>query len=135
VHQHRRRCRAALRRCAKGSPRLSGLIEGLLARTAILPLEAPADGTYVELRARLAAIGRPIDANDLLVAAHALTLGLTLVTANTREFARIDGLPLENWLDADRAGGSPYQGVGGRTRSLALAAPSRYRHSTGAHDT
>lgn len=85
----------------RGSPRLSALIEGLLARTAILPLEPPADRVYAELRARLAAAGRPIGANDLLIAAHALTLGLTLVTANTREFARIDSLTLENWLDGD----------------------------------
>ena len=42
--------------------------------------------------------GRPIGANDLLIAAHALTLGCTLVTADTREFERIADLPLENRL-------------------------------------
>jgi len=63
------------------------------------PLEAPVDRVYAELRARLAAAGRPNGANDLLIAAHALALGLTLVTANTREFARVDGLSFENWLD------------------------------------
>ena len=85
----------------KGSPKLSALVEGLLARVHSFPLEAPADRVYAELRARLAAAGLPIGANDLLIAAHALTLGCTLVTANTREFARIAELPLENWLDAD----------------------------------
>jgi tRNA(fMet)-specific endonuclease VapC len=37
-------------------------------------------------------------ANDMLIAAHALTLGHTIVTDNEREFARVDGLALENWL-------------------------------------
>jgi tRNA(fMet)-specific endonuclease VapC len=78
----------------KGSARLSALIEGLLARVAVLPLEAPADRVYAELTAT----GRPIGANDLLIAAQALTLGCTLVTADTREFERIADLPLENRL-------------------------------------
>jgi hypothetical protein len=42
--------------------------------------------------------GRPISGNDLLIPAHAVTLGHTLVTDNDREFARIDDLPHENWL-------------------------------------
>ena len=85
----------------KGSPRLTAQVEAILGSIPILPLETPADRLYAELRARLAAAGQPIGANDLLIAAHVLALGLTLVTANTREFARVDGLPLENWLDAD----------------------------------
>lgn len=91
----------------KGSLRPSSLIEGLLVRIPTLPLEAPVDRVYAELRARLAAASRPIGANDLLIAAHALALDLTLVTANTRELARVDGLPLENWLDDDRLDGPP----------------------------
>ena len=42
--------------------------------------------------------GRPIAANDLLIAAHAVSLGYTLVTDNERDFARIGGLSAENWL-------------------------------------
>ena len=42
--------------------------------------------------------GVPIGANDLLIAAHALTLGHTVVTDNEREFSRIDDLRIENWL-------------------------------------
>jgi tRNA(fMet)-specific endonuclease VapC len=42
--------------------------------------------------------GQPIGGNDLLIAAQALSLGFTLVTANEREFAKIDDLPCENWL-------------------------------------
>lgn len=83
----------------KGSPKLSALVEGLLARVHILPLEPPADRVYADLRARLAAAGQPIGANDLLIGSHALALDLTLVTANLREFSRIDELRLENWLD------------------------------------
>jgi tRNA(fMet)-specific endonuclease VapC len=41
----------------------------------------------------------PIGPNDLLIAAHALAMDLTLVTANTREFSRVPGLKLENWLE------------------------------------
>lgn len=64
----------------------------------ILPFEAPADRVYGQLRANLQRTGRTISSNDLLIAAHALTLGLTLVTNNEREFSRVDGLPLANWL-------------------------------------
>ncbi len=46
---------------------------------------------------RLKAAGTPIGANDLWIACHALAAGAILVTNNTREFARVDGLPLENW--------------------------------------
>ena len=46
-------------------------------------------------------IGQPIGHNDLLIAAHARALGLTLVTDNVREFSRVPGLLVENWLTAD----------------------------------
>ncbi|MBE9008127.1 type II toxin-antitoxin system VapC family toxin [Fortiea sp. LEGE XX443] len=42
--------------------------------------------------------GKPIGSNDLLIAAHALTLNLTVITANIREFSRVPSLKLENWL-------------------------------------
>lgn len=42
--------------------------------------------------------GQPIGPNDLLIAAQALALGCTVVTDNEREFSRVNGLPLENWL-------------------------------------
>jgi tRNA(fMet)-specific endonuclease VapC len=48
--------------------------------------------------AALEQAGTPIDANDLLIAAHARALGRTLVTANAREFRRVSGLIVENWL-------------------------------------
>jgi tRNA(fMet)-specific endonuclease VapC len=50
-----------------------------------------------QIRARLQADGTPIGPYDVLIAGHALRHGATLVTANVREFARVDGLKLENW--------------------------------------
>lgn len=64
----------------------------------VLSLEPPADAHYGELRARLEQAGQPIGPNDLLIAAQALALGCTVVTDNEREFSRVNGLPLENWL-------------------------------------
>ncbi|MEH2234425.1 MAG: hypothetical protein V7K71_33185 [Nostoc sp.] len=51
------------------------------------------------MRADLEQQGKPIGANDLLIAVHSLTLGLTLVTANIREFSRVPNLKVENWLE------------------------------------
>jgi tRNA(fMet)-specific endonuclease VapC len=82
----------------KGSERLSAQLERVLGALTILPFEEPADRTYGELRARLEAAGTPIGANDLLIAAQAMALGCSVVTDNEREFARVPGLTLANWL-------------------------------------
>jgi len=50
------------------------------------------------VRAQLERIGTPIGPNDMLIAAQALALGLTVVTDNEREFSRVPGLSVENWL-------------------------------------
>ena len=85
--------------CAKkGSPRLQARVEDILATIPVLPLEVPADADYGRQRAQLEASGQPIGGNELLIASHALALGLTLVTHNTREFSRIAGLQVEDWL-------------------------------------
>lgn len=52
---------------------------------------------YGQIRAALKVAGNMIGGNDLLIAAHARALGLVLVTNNTREFGRVQGLRLENW--------------------------------------
>jgi tRNA(fMet)-specific endonuclease VapC len=80
------------------SPRLKREVEGILARIAVLPIEPPTDVVYADIRADLQKRGRLIGPNDLWIAAHALALDLTLVTANTGEFSRIEGLRIENWL-------------------------------------
>jgi tRNA(fMet)-specific endonuclease VapC len=82
----------------KGSSRLTAQLEAVLAAVDVLALEAPADTVYGELRARLERAGQSIGANDLLIAAHAVALGHTVVTDNEREFSRIDDLRVENWL-------------------------------------
>jgi tRNA(fMet)-specific endonuclease VapC len=82
----------------KASPCLTAQIEAILALLPILPLEPPVDRAYGGLRAHLEAAGTPIGANDFLIAAHSLTLGLTVVTNNMREFERVPGLSVETWL-------------------------------------
>jgi tRNA(fMet)-specific endonuclease VapC len=82
----------------KGSARLLAQLMTVLDAFEILPFETPAEITYGDLRARLEAAGKPIGGNDMLIAAHALSLGHTIVTDNEREFSRIDGLPVENWF-------------------------------------
>ena len=81
----------------KSSQRLAGQLETVLGALDVLPFEAPADTAYGLIRTRLEQSGTPIGANDLLIAAQALALGYTIVTDNEAEFARIDGLPRENW--------------------------------------
>lgn len=88
----------------RGSPKLTERVHGALGRLEVLPLDAPADTAYAALRARLESRGQPIGANDLLIAAHALAHGCILVTDNEKEFSRIEGLVVENWLRAGRAG-------------------------------
>ena len=83
----------------KGSPRLSAQVEAILGALPVLPLEPPVDREYGRLRWALERKGSPIGANDMLVAAHALALDRTLVTDDRREFARVTGLRLVNWLD------------------------------------
>ncbi|MEM5402039.1 PIN domain-containing protein [Paraburkholderia unamae] len=86
--------------CAKkGSAKLLTKVESVLATIPVLPLEVPADTEYGRIRAELESAGQKIGANDLLIGAHACALGLTLVTNNTREFSRISGLTIENWLE------------------------------------
>lgn len=68
--------------------------------TAIPILELPlaAASHYGEIRARLERGGRPIGNNDLWIAAHARAAGMALVTNNEREFRRVEGLEVENWV-------------------------------------
>jgi tRNA(fMet)-specific endonuclease VapC len=82
----------------KGSPRLSAQLEAVLGALEVLPFEVPADAAYGLLRTRLEKAGRLIGANDLLIAAQALTLGCTIVTDNEKELAHVEDLRRENWL-------------------------------------
>jgi tRNA(fMet)-specific endonuclease VapC len=92
----------------KGAERLTAQLETVLAALNILPFDEPADRCYGAIRAALERAGTPIGANDLLIAAHALAQGLTLVTANEAEFRRVPGLVVENWLShGDEASAPP----------------------------
>lgn len=70
-------------------------LEGLIP---VLPMDASVCEHYGELRTELEKRGSPIGAHDMLIAAHARALGLTLVTNNLREFRRVPRLNLENWV-------------------------------------
>jgi len=72
-------------------------IEQLRLLIPVQPLDAAAAKHYGRLRASLEREGASIGSYDLLIAAHALSLDLTLVTNNLREFERVEGLRLENW--------------------------------------
>ncbi len=63
----------------------------------IAPFDRPATLTYGKIRALLEKKGRPIGSMDMLIAAHALSLGARLVTNNVKEFMRVPGLRVENW--------------------------------------
>lgn len=80
------------------SGELAERVELLLSAMEVLALEAPADRRYAQVRHELQRRGTPIGPNDLLIAGHALSADLVLVTANIREFARVPGLKTENWL-------------------------------------
>ncbi len=82
----------------KGSKQLTTRVEQLLDALDILPLQEDMSHHYAQIRTELESAGLPIGANDLLIAAHARSLNLIVVTANTGEFSRVPGLAVENWL-------------------------------------
>ena len=81
----------------KSSSKLDRAYTHLLQVVEVLPLDALVTPHYAALRARLEQAGKSIGANDSLIAAHALALGATLITADA-EFSRVPDLALENWL-------------------------------------
>jgi tRNA(fMet)-specific endonuclease VapC len=82
----------------RSATKLAGRLEELFEQIEIAPFEAPADLRYAELRVDLERRGKLIGSNDMLIAAHALALDCTLITANEGEFRRVPGLRVENWL-------------------------------------
>jgi tRNA(fMet)-specific endonuclease VapC len=82
-----------------GSGRLTAQLDIILSAIETLPLEEPADRHYAKLRHYLEEHGTPIGPNDMLIAAHALALDCTVITAKDREFSRVPGLKVENWLE------------------------------------
>ena len=82
----------------RGSARLMRRVEELLSDLPVLSFSVPGNLHYGRLRADLERRGTPIGSNDLIIAAQALQLDATLVTANLAEFDRIPALRVENWL-------------------------------------
>lgn len=81
-----------------GSERNRRALEMFLAPLEIVPFDERAVWAYGELRVELERRGESIGALDTMIAAHALSLRAVLVTNNTREFSRVNGLQLENWV-------------------------------------
>ncbi|TLS73534.1 tRNA(fMet)-specific endonuclease VapC [Mariprofundus erugo] len=73
-------------------------IQGLVARLEIVPFDEHATEHFGQLRAELYNIGQPIGPYDMMIAGHARSMGLILVTNNEKEFARVPGLRLQNWI-------------------------------------
>lgn len=84
----------------RGSVTLSSQLNAVLSAIDVYPFDEPADRHYGAIRNELERIGEPIGHNDLLIAAHARSLGATLVTGNVREFNRVPGLVVEDWAAA-----------------------------------
>ena len=70
----------------------------LTGRLPLVGVEAATSDHYARIRATLERAGTPIGANDLWIAAQGLAINATLVTDNIREFLRVPGLLLENWI-------------------------------------
>ncbi|MCP9825317.1 type II toxin-antitoxin system VapC family toxin [Synechococcus sp. EJ6-Ellesmere] len=81
-----------------GSARNRQALEMFLAPLTILPFDERAAWAYGDLRAELEGRGTPIGSLDTMIAAHALSQQATLITNNTREFAQVPGLHVENWV-------------------------------------
>lgn len=82
----------------KASPRHAKLVDAFCARLdAVLAWDRAAVDATTEIKVALAAAGTPIGPNDTAIAGHAIAASTILVTNNTREFARVPGLELEDW--------------------------------------
>jgi tRNA(fMet)-specific endonuclease VapC len=80
-----------------GRPKLTELVEAYLERIAILDWTNEVTSHYARIRAELERSGKPIGNMDLLIASHAVSQGMTLVTNNLRHFSSVPGLKVEVW--------------------------------------
>lgn len=79
------------------SKKLHGLIDTFTASVVVMPFDEAAGTAFGSTAADLTRAGTPIGELDTMIAAHALSLDLTLVTNNTKHFSRVPGLRIENW--------------------------------------
>ena len=82
----------------KASAVLTRKVDDLLCAITVLPLDGNVDQHYADIRLTLEKDGTPIGSNALLIAAHARSQSLVVVTSNLREFKRVPGLQSEDWL-------------------------------------
>ena len=82
---------------AKASRKLHGVIDTFVESVAVLPFDPAAADRFGPVARALARRAEPIGTFDTLIAAHALSCGLVLVTNNTRHFQRVAGLKMANW--------------------------------------
>jgi tRNA(fMet)-specific endonuclease VapC len=80
-----------------GRPKLTELVEGYLDRLAILDWTDQVSGHYARIRSELEHSGKPIGNMDLLIASHAVSLRMTLVTNNLKHFSNVPGLSVQVW--------------------------------------
>jgi tRNA(fMet)-specific endonuclease VapC len=73
-------------------------VEGFAARLTVLAFDEDAAAHSADIRAELERKGMPIGGYDLLIAGHARSRGLVVITGNLKEFSRVDGLRAEDWL-------------------------------------
>ena len=92
------RCEIEYGLALKKSEKLVRAMETILSEIEVLDFTAPAHRQYGAIRLALKTAGTPIGPNDLFIAAHALALDAILVTDNVKEFSRVPGLRVENWL-------------------------------------
>ena len=83
---------------SSGPQRNLAVVEGFAARLEVLNYDQDAAIHTGQLRAELALLGKPIGPYDQMIAGHARSQGLILVTNNTREFERVPGLRIEDWV-------------------------------------
>lgn len=74
-------------------------IEGFLARLEVKDFDSAAATHTGQIRAELSKVGKPIGPYDQMIAGHARSLGLIVVTNNVAEFSRVPGIRVENWVD------------------------------------
>jgi len=80
-----------------GRPKLGELIEAYLDRLAILDWTDDVTPHYARIRSQLERSGKPIGNMDLLIASHAVSQGMTVVTNNLKHFSNVPGLNVEEW--------------------------------------
>ncbi len=83
--------------CSQQPERNLADMEAMTARLDVLPFDSRAASHFGQVRAELRRAGQPIGPYDMMIAGHARSLGLILVTNNLKDFIRVQGLRLENW--------------------------------------